>query len=457
MVKLAEIYSKNKDVRVYVNVSTIAVLVDQQWRNIYASILLSPYQEYETKIIKTEHIIGCRYSKVLDKSFIENLNSGFIILPDKIKIELGVKVAKNLELVERSPRKESRMLPYYDLFLQTNNKPLNEELEKIIERELMLSSEPYDGLDDLKEEMGLSWTDQGVLIMYAEPKARITSLKDHELAIESFKRYNKGELELGLIWRLADGSVKRESLLIKDYDVVSKIKGSTRLFSYKVSLSVPSNWFSLKVILRDKRVQDILDKRVFRRVSRLEPLSSIIGDYASEKFLKVLEEALLEGSGSEFEKAFVVLLNIAGLSPIWLIEYKKQKTDKIVIDNMQYGLDMLLIEDKDSHIMSIYLFSLKARDIEDKDLEDIWGLSQLIKKRLDKLYQRIFINLYPFVITNHPVSDDMKKRAKERNVWIVDRIGLQNIVSSAKAGLRDEAFIRTLFACSHPPCPIGSL
>jgi len=139
------------------------------------------------------------------------------------------------------------------------------------------------------------------------------------------------------------------------------------------------------------------------------------------------------------------------LSPIWL---GGVNADRPKIGVTQYDLDLLIIDETREKSIDVYLFSITAKSLSESELERMQNFAKIVyerfKKNLDKL-QAYFVNVYPIIVTNQSVSEQLRQEAAKRQVGIVDSESLESLLRIATKRHYGRSFLRKIMEYASTP------
>jgi len=228
----------------------------------------------------------------------------------------------------------------------------------------------------------------------------------------------------------------------------------------KVSFKSPQDWEYVTVMVCYKNSKNsMIGKQTIYRIEKSDIIKlleiALSGEYYG-KFLENLQEYLMTKGSRELEAAVVNLLTLQGLSPIWLGGVKAD-TPKFGV--MKYDLDLLIIDENRKGSIDVYLFSITAKSLSEGELEKTQNLAKIVcerfKKNLDKLHA-YFVNVYPIIVTNQPVSKQLRQEAAKRQVGIVDGESLESLLRIATKRHYGRSFLNKIMEYASTPLNIRS-
>jgi len=439
---LTELFKRYEGVPFYLHASLISVTIEEDCKAAFAKFsfqsscpkhIEEDLKKHPSKILKsvrTSHLLAIEYWSDFSKQesreeFFKSLKEGWLQLSDGTRIRLLEGVG-NFAFTERGLSRNNEVR--YECFIESPEADKIRKMlsEKQIELELQLNQEPYEGLEDLREDFGITFNNPGIFLEVLVPAPRFEHVNGG-LRVSIPRGLEREYLVFGLIWHLEDGSTKRETIPLMDEQLEE-----TRNGELKTSLKSMQDWEYVTVIVRYKNSP--MAKQTIYRVEKndiLKLLEIALGDESYGKFLENLQEYLMTKGGGELEAAVVNLLTLQGLSPIWLGGVKAD-TPKIGVT--QYDLDLLIIDEKREKSIDVYLFNITAKSLSEGELEKTQVFAKIVyerfKKNLDKLHA-YFVNVYPIIVTNQSVSEQLRQEAAKRQVGIVDGESLKSLLRIA--------------------------
>jgi len=464
---LTELFKRYEEVPFYLHVSLISVITEEDCKAAFAKFsfqsscpkhIEEDLKKYPSKILRsvgTSHLLAIEYWSDFSKQesreeFFKSLKEGWLQLSDGTRILLFEGIG-NLVFTERGLSRNNEVR--YECFIESPEADKIRKMlsEKQIELELQLNKEPYEGLEDLRKDFGITFNDPGIFFEFLVPAPRFEHANG-ELKVSIPKGLEMKHLIFGLIWHLKDGSTKRERISPKDEQLEETSNGEI-----KVSLKSPEDWEYVTVIICYKN--SIMAKQTIYRIEKsdiIKLLEIALGGESYDRFLENLQEYLMTKGGKELEAAIVNLLTLQGLSPIWLGGVRAD-TPKYGVT--KYDLDLLIIDEKRKGSIDVYLFNITAKSLSEGELEKTQNLAKIVyerlKKNLDKLYA-YFVNVYPIIVTNQPVSKQLRQEAAKRQVRIVDGESLESLLRIATKRYYGRSFLSKIIEYASTPLNIRS-
>lgn len=439
---LTELFKRYERVPFYLHASLISVTIEEVYKAAFAKFSFQSgcpkhveedLKKHPSKILKsvrTSHLLAIEYWSDFSKQesreeFYKSLKEGWLQLSDGTRIYLFEGVG-NFAFTERGLSRNNEVR--YECFIES---PEADKIRKMlskkqIELELQLNEEPYEGLEDLRKDFGITFNDPGMFLEVLVPAPRFEHV-NNKLRISIPKGLEKEHLVFGLIWHLKDGSTKRERISLMD-ERLEKTKNG----ELKVSLKSQRDWEYVTVIVGYKSF--LMTRQTIYRIEKsniIRLLEIALSDESYAEFSKNLQKYLMTKGSGKLEAAVVNLLTLQGLSPIWLGGVKAD-TPKIGV--MQYDLDLLIIDETPEKSIDVYLFNITAKSLSEGELEKTQNFAKIVyerfKRNLDKLHA-YFVNVYPIIVTNQPVSKQLRQEAAKRQVGIVDGESLKSLLRIA--------------------------
>ncbi|RLG16683.1 hypothetical protein DRN63_03950, partial [Nanoarchaeota archaeon] len=449
------------------HVSLISVIIEEDYKAAFAKFSFQSscpkhveedLKKNPSKIlrsIRTSHLLAIEYwsdfsKQELREEFFKSLKEGWLQAPDGTRILLFEGIT-NLAFTEHGLSRNNEVRYECSIESPEADKIRKMLSEKQIELELQLNKEPYEGLEDLRKDFGITFNNPGIFFEFLVPAPRFEHVNG-ELKVSIPRGLEKEYLVFGLIWHLKDGSTKRERISLKDEQLEETSNGEL-----EVSLKSPQDWEYVTVIVCYKN--SLMVKQTIHRIEKsniIKLLEIALGDESYGDFAKNLQKYLMTKGGKKLEAAFIDLLALQGLSPIWLAGVDANRPK---IGVTQYDLDLLIIDESRKGSIDIYLFSITAKSLSEGELEKMQNFAKIVhdnlKENIDKLYA-CFVNVYPITVTNQPVSEQLKQEATKRQVWIIDGESLKSLLRITTKGHYGRSFLKEILGYASTPVKLMS-